>query len=212
MFLGHCLVQYVLRAAFASWIASLPVPGTSLADVAAAVGVLDVASLRSAWAEVLRDAPGCLPPLADDAIELPSDVAAAAVTTLTGRLLRLITLEYVHPLLPLPSFEAQTVRRQSFSPFPFLRSAPSSYACASLPVSEPPAASRGDCASRYLIPDLVHLDTDALESMLLPALQSGGATAIPATVLPGAAPVANWLVLGSRADVVKQVWDKETAE
>jgi hypothetical protein len=92
---GHYFVQYVLRTAFAAWTASLPVPGTSLVDVAASVEVLDVPSLRSAWSEVLRDTPRSLPPLPDDATELPMNVAAVAVTVLRSKLVRLISLQYV---------------------------------------------------------------------------------------------------------------------
>jgi hypothetical protein len=97
------VIQYVLRSAFTSWLASLPAPETSLpaadkslTDLAASVGVRDVPSLRVAWAEVLRDSPGSLVPLTEDASHVPIDVAAAAVTVLADRLRRLSALEYVH--------------------------------------------------------------------------------------------------------------------
>ncbi len=64
---------------------------------------------------------------------------------------------------------------------------------------------------RYLIPDLLLVDVEVLESEVLPALQSCGVVAFPAAVLLGTGipPVGSsgWMVLGSQADDVRRAWD-----
>jgi hypothetical protein len=76
------------------------------------------------------------------------------------------------------------------------------YVCGELPL----CASFAFCG-RYLIPDLPHVDAEVLEDVVRPALQSRGVLTIPATLLPGAPPVAGWLVLASQVRDVKQAWD-----
>ncbi len=76
------------------------------------------------------------------------------------------------------------------------------YVCSELPL----CASFASCG-RHLIPDLAHVDAEVFEDVVRPALQSRGVLTIPATLLPGAPPVAGWLVLASRAHDVKQAWD-----